>query len=1675
MLELEKKFRSNPENEEVFQNLLHQYKTEAKWEKLVEIYIYRGNFFKEQAPQESAQNFFQAGCVLREYLYSPIKTYENFSKAFYLFPENEKYFLHTENICQESGLWKELIQIYQEKIKILHTHTEKVQLYLKAAAIAEKYLQKNAQALFFYQKAHQEAPKNVKIIKSLISIFEKRNQWREAAEAWQELLQLSDSVEIKDHICFQIANLYEKLGEEDLAISYYRAVVGTEYQEKIFLRLERIYSQKPAELTTFLSKRLESIYDDRVKFSLYNKLAQVQKDEKKSLEFYKLALTIYPQNEFVLQEMSKIAWNQKMFSVWYEYKFKKLELLKFQGLKVKELLHMGDALSVQGEFLLAAQCYEKILEIFPEHKFAIEKLVQIYEEKNEEKLQSILIHKSKHCSFEEKSAVYFQIAKLLSKRQKHKEAQSYYQKVLELREDQKDAIEKLKEYYIKEENEQELIKIFEKKIEIDPSHAANYYVEIAKIYSSMEELDKAIQFYQKAIEEEPRCWMAYKLLLPLLYQEKKWELYLQMAKQGLLLVKDIQETISLHGKIVEIYLQKQDIEKAKEHLAMVLRYDPANIPSLEKLSEIYKEEKNWAKHVNILEKMASFSEESDDLLKSYLEIADVYIEKIHDIEKAARYYEKAHYISPFSQEIITKLRKIAEDREDEEKLCYCLRAQAGISEDPKEEFSTWIELAEIYERRQEIENAIFAYRHALSIDPTNLKILDILIELNRQERNDKELIELLEEKVGLVTENLCEVYSEIVHIFYKKLHQPEKAIFYLEKMLEEGFYNTEIENNLIDLYSLGERWTDLLKLYQKKLDKAPQEEKLFTLRQMEDIYRVKLKDLYGLEQIYRQILEIIPEDQEVISKRQEICRKIEDWPSLIKAYEQELKITEEEERKAEIYQEIGKIYQDHCPNINLAIENYTKALNSEGVDYEILNNLHRLYLAQKDYKKAIETIEEEIKLLADPELEAHLFVEKGILYQKHLFDTESAIQAFQSALELCPTLMEAIEALENIFRKNKNYNELLQLLEEKQTLIPDEEAVELWIDIAKIYTQQLKEDDKAEAYFIRVLGKRPLHTEAHKYLKNIYYKYQNWKKLQVLYEQCISYFKMPQQKANMLFSLGKLYEEKLKDESQAASVYLKVLNTDSSNLPAIKSLQRIYEKGKRLDALAEAYMAELAVPDISPKRRITLLLRCGEIFDKELNRKDWAINYYERALELSPKSLIAVRALQELYTRKNIYDKLVNMLLAELGIEKNEKRLLTVHLELAKLYLEQMKDSKEAVFQMEKAQRYDPSDVKIYNSIKKILKENGHWKEYISHLQKGERFSSSPKEQQKIYLEISQVLQQELEAPEEAICYLEKALNVGSLPIIELHRLQNLYQKIDLRGNVAKLIKIYEIEKGITTDTQRLVALCRQSGILYERELNLPEKAVHSWEEALQLNPNDREVCSSLTQLYLKLNQWKKLACLYCHMVNIIKENSEKEDLFSKTGNIYEKRLNDSEKAVGYYQMVLSLNPKNMKALQGIRRIFEKQNNWHGVLDLLYKEAESYTGTEQASTYLKIAKIWELRLKLVNQAVDAYLKVLRLHFHQKTAKHTLTLLKSIREYDSFCKLITKIIHKTKDTVQKARLFCELGDILLQELDSPEEAIQAYQKALKYTPRKMDAISGLEEVSKNKNIGKSLPK
>lgn len=256
---------------------------------------------------------------------------------------------------------------------------------------------------------------------------------------------------------------------------------------------------------------------------------------------------------------------------------------------------------------------------------------------------------------------------------------------------------------------------------------------LGECYRRVGELDRAVDLLRDAADSDPGNPDPLSALAKVYEQTQDWEEYIR-TKRRRLEVASSDERFDLLLEIgdVEFSKLKQRARASKTYVA-ALEERPDDRGLLTKLMQLYSEEKDWAKLVEVVLRLADFVEDARQRAKYMHTAAIVTSRQLGETDQALAFYERALEYDPSltkAADEAIELRSQLGDHEGVERLLKAQLEQAKGGQDRTKIVHVLDRLGDLYRRLlNEPELAIDAYEAAQAFDPEGKERGEILAEL----------------------------------------------------------------------------------------------------------------------------------------------------------------------------------------------------------------------------------------------------------------------------------------------------------------------------------------------------------------------------------------------------------------------------------------------------------------------------------------------------------------------------------------------------------------------------------------------------------------------------------------------------------------------------------------------------------------------------------------------------------------------------------------------------------------------------------------------------------------------------------------------------------------------------------------------------------------------------------
>ena len=274
----------------------------------------------------------------------------------------------------------------------------------------------------------------------------------------------------------------------------------------------------------------------------------------------------------------------------------------------------------------------------------------------------------------------------------------------------------------------------EARLSLDRGGAARSLMTAATILEDrLDDRPRAEGVLRRVLEQDPLHEEAGERLDLMLGKGQRWDRLADVLELriGSLEQHQAPRRLELLFRLAE--LQRLHLKRPREAISSArrcLEIDPVHRPSLRFLGPLHLEQEQWAEAADIFSRLLATSHDTDELRSIQRRLGELYGDRLDEPLKAISCYQSMLAVAPGDTEALTRLWELFARVDDKNSAADTLARLIEVTEDPVARAGLNITLADFYE--QVFEEPVLAAEHlqqAQHVDPTNEEILARLTRL----------------------------------------------------------------------------------------------------------------------------------------------------------------------------------------------------------------------------------------------------------------------------------------------------------------------------------------------------------------------------------------------------------------------------------------------------------------------------------------------------------------------------------------------------------------------------------------------------------------------------------------------------------------------------------------------------------------------------------------------------------------------------------------------------------------------------------------------------------------------------------------------------------------------------------------------------------------------------------
>jgi len=337
------------------------------------------------------------------------------------------------------------------------------------------------------------------------------------------------------------------------------------------------------------------------------------------------------------------------------------------------------------------------------------------------------------------------------------------------------------------------------------------------------------------------------------------------------------------------------------------------------------------------------------------------------------------------------------------------------------------------------------------------------------------------------------------------------------------------------------------------------------------------------------------------------------------------------------------------------------------------------------------------------------------VYQEERDDRDQAARYYEEALKRTPGYPDAAKPLSDIYVAQARWADAERVLDAMvEALEPSGDAKELCRQSYRLgyVADKLEKRDKALACYRRAYDLDATYLPALEGLGHLLVEQQQWEEALRIFTTVIVHHRDGLTDLEVVETHWQIGEiaEKLGQIERAVNAFKKALEIDANHEPSRRSLVRVLETLGDFEGAVD--QRQRLLPLVEGQAKFEILVAIGEACRDRLKDPYQAIDAFLGASRIDPTALAVTEALLGLYKETRQAQKAADVLAQILHrpeVQADAGRAAKLHLTLAELLRDEVKDEQAAVAELEKALDKNPRLVQAFATIEEIHTKAKRW------------------------------------------------------------------------------------------------------------------------------------------------------------------------------------------------------------------------------------------------------------------------------------------------------------------------------------------------------------------------------
>ncbi len=505
------------------------------------------------------------------------------------------------------------------------------------------------------------------------------------------------------------------------------------------------------------------------------------------------------------------------------------------------------------------------------------------------------------------------------------------------------------------------------------------------------------------------------------------------------------------------------LDREPDALAALLearRAAPEDPLVLAELARLYENKGLWKEYAEVLEAKLGARRSARESVEVLMRLGGLYEERLEREEEAVARYQEVVGLAPGHPAALAALGKLYHRRGQWAELLATYDAEIASIQDARQRAAKLYKAGELLEERlARVDDAVARYAEVLRIQPGYLPAQKALERLYATTGQPAALVELYEREIAQTRDRdqRISLWTQIAQVAEERLQDHERAVRAHLSILDENPDHLPTVRSLARLCERSQRWRQLIWANELEAGLTGDQKQIVSLFHRNcEILEEQLGDKDGAIEAYRKVLSLSPSYLPALRALGRLYAQKGRWDELVQMFRQEADVAVSSEEAASLVYRIGELYEDKLGREEQALAAYREVLGLQSHHAPALEALERIYQSRRQWDALVDVLRTQAAFRTAPEERAPVLFHLGEVCERHLARTDLAVDAYQEVLRLVPGHALALRALDRLYSSAGCWRELAAVQERLFVAAPSGPERDLgYLRLGRLYGDRL--------------------------------------------------------------------------------------------------------------------------------------------------------------------------------------------------------------------------------------------------------------------------------------------------------------------------------------------------------------------------------------------------------------------------------------------------------------------------------------------------------------------------------------------------------------------------------------------------------------------------------------------